>query len=223
MNIYGTNTKARNGIVYRSKFEADFVNKFLIPSNMPFEYEKQYPNSRRKCDFYIQNLDIWIECVYHKFVLEYKYKIKSGRVYLNVPYEDKEYVKKFKCNWDQNKKQWFVPYTGQSIVPLHKYIPEGELETQYVSNGKALNADYDVRLLEKMLDNKIDILVVNNDDLAYDNLLHLVIAKKNEFVNRKIIANYFSIYKDIKNLSDRLVVLENELLSYKNNTPASQE
>lgn len=226
MSIYGVLTKAKNGVVYRSKFEAKFVDKFLIPSGMPFEYEKQYPNSKRKCDFYIKNLDIWIECVYHKFTMEYKYKLKNGRIYLNVPYEDREYVKKSKGRWDPAASKWYVVYTGQSVVSLHKYIPANELETIYVSDGNALNATYDERLLEKMLANKIDILVVNHEDMLYDNLLHLIVAKKNEFINRKIIANYFKMYDDLKVIQDRLTEVENELKQHKsnsNNTPASQE
>ncbi len=30
------------------------------------------------------------------------------RIYLNVPYQDKEIAKQRGCWWDDNKKQWFI-------------------------------------------------------------------------------------------------------------------
>lgn len=208
---YGVYTTAKDGVVYKSQFEAEFVNKFLIPSKMKYEYEKKYHGSNCKCDFYLEDIDLWIECVYHKVELRYNYKFKYGnRVYLNVPYEDRAYVKASKCRWDPEIRKWYVEYTGKSINNLHKYIPNSELETVYVSNGKAITKEYDDNLLEKMHQNKGNILVVLKDDMKYNHLLHLIIAKKNEFVFRKIIEMYFTLFNDPVKLKNRLEQLESK-------------
>ena len=36
-------------------------------------------------------------------------KKESGRIYLNVPYEEKEQAKKLGAKWDQGVKEWYVP------------------------------------------------------------------------------------------------------------------
>lgn len=36
-----------------------------------------------------------------------KIRIENGRVYLTVPYSEKEFAKKMGCRWDANEKQWW--------------------------------------------------------------------------------------------------------------------
>lgn len=57
---YGIFTKAEDGITYRSNLEATFVNKYLH-NKYTYEYEKPYPTGNRISDFYIVELDLYIE------------------------------------------------------------------------------------------------------------------------------------------------------------------
>ena len=46
------------------------------------------------------------------------------RIYLDVPFDDKDYVKKHGARWDSNKKKW---HTIASNYLLEKYMPENYL------------------------------------------------------------------------------------------------
>ena len=46
------------------------------------------------------------------------------RIYLDVPFDDKDYVKKHGARWDNIKKKW---YTIASNYLLEKYMPENYL------------------------------------------------------------------------------------------------
>lgn len=45
------------------------------------------------------------------------------RVYLNVPYAEREFVKRKGAHWDQSKKQWFVE-NKTNLYPFLKYMSE---------------------------------------------------------------------------------------------------
>jgi hypothetical protein len=49
-----------DGFTFKSKTEYDLYC-FFKEKNIGFEYDKNYPNSKRKCDFYIPELDIYVE------------------------------------------------------------------------------------------------------------------------------------------------------------------
>jgi hypothetical protein len=48
------------GVLYRSKGDYE-ITKFLNNLNIKFEYEKPYPNSKKRCDFYIPSKNLYIE------------------------------------------------------------------------------------------------------------------------------------------------------------------
>ena len=61
ISMYGTQTKANDGIIYRSISEAEFVNKFLY-DKYEYEIEPRYPSPyNRYYDWYIPKLDLYIE------------------------------------------------------------------------------------------------------------------------------------------------------------------
>lgn len=57
---YGNRTFAKDGILYRSKAEAYFVDNFLY-SKYSYEYERKYDNHNKYYDFYLPELDLYIE------------------------------------------------------------------------------------------------------------------------------------------------------------------
>lgn len=60
-NGWGINTIANDGITYRSRYEADFVNKFLHDKYI-YEIEPSYPSPYCKWyDWYIPELNLYIE------------------------------------------------------------------------------------------------------------------------------------------------------------------
>ena len=59
-NGFGIKTIAKDGILYRSKSEAYFVDTFLY-EKYDYEYEPEYDNSNKFYDFYIKELDLYIE------------------------------------------------------------------------------------------------------------------------------------------------------------------
>ena len=59
-NIYGIYTKANDGIIYRSRYEAKFVNKFLF-NKYKYIIEPKYPNSNKRYDWYLPELNLYIE------------------------------------------------------------------------------------------------------------------------------------------------------------------
>jgi hypothetical protein len=67
ITLYGDHIKTEfgvlireNGVLYRSLGEYE-LSKFFNEKNIDFIYEKKYPNSLKKCDFYIKESDMYIE------------------------------------------------------------------------------------------------------------------------------------------------------------------
>lgn len=56
----GKPTQASDLVTYRSQFEARFVDRFLFQQRV-YEYECAYPNGQWLYDFYIPDLDLYIE------------------------------------------------------------------------------------------------------------------------------------------------------------------
>jgi hypothetical protein len=188
VNYFGKETIAKDGKKYRSQFEANFVNKFLLPSGLEFVYEVPYPNSKMTCDFYIPEFDIWIECVYHYAKMKYSYETEFKRINLPLArYENKEFIKAYGGLWDTKIKQWYITYKGKELKELHRFMEPEELKVIIESDGKAIHKDYDDKLFEKITNKKCNILIVNNDDLGYNDLTHLICAKENIFVLKNIV------------------------------------
>ena len=57
---YGAKTLGKDGFWYMSKAEAYFVNKYLY-DKYSYEYEPKYKNNKWWYDFYIKELDLYIE------------------------------------------------------------------------------------------------------------------------------------------------------------------
>jgi len=196
--IFGIPTVANDGKKYRSKFEADFVNKFLLPSGLSYEYEVKYPNQNIICDFYIRKYDIYIECVYHELTLSYSYMKQNYKIILDVPFEHKDRVKKLGAKWDTNAKTWYIVYTDHSLHQLFMYMRPCDLQYSILSNGKAITQEYDEKIYKKIIQKGIDIVLVNNKDInSYKDLTHLLIAKDNGIVIRKIAAIALDVEKEI--------------------------
>lgn len=57
---YGKRTQAKDKILYRSQAEAYFVNNYLYDKYC-YEYERKYDNHNKYYDFYLPDLDLYIE------------------------------------------------------------------------------------------------------------------------------------------------------------------
>ncbi len=57
---FGIRTVAKDGRLYRSKAEAYFVDNFLY-GKYKYEYERKYDNHNKYYDFYLPELDLYIE------------------------------------------------------------------------------------------------------------------------------------------------------------------
>jgi hypothetical protein len=187
VNYFGKATVARDGVTYRSQFEADFVNKFLLPSGLEFVYEVSYPNSRMTCDFVIPKYDIWIECVFHNVGIQRRYESFDigKRIDLITAYSERHYVKGMGATWDPKKSKWFIMYYGSNLDRFHRFMDPFLVEETWVSDKKAINADYDEQLSKKM-ELKKNLIVVTHDDLKYNDLNHLICAKENIAVFKNI-------------------------------------
>jgi hypothetical protein len=186
-SYFGKATVARDGETYRSQFESDFVNKFLIPSGLEFLYEVRYPDSRMTCDFVIPKYDIWIECVFHNVGTQRRYEsLNDGkRINLITNYNDRNYVKDLGATWDPINKKWFIIYCGFRLDRFHRFMDPQLVEEIWASDRKAINADYDDHLSKKM-ELKKNLIVVTHDDLKYNDLNHLICAKENIAVFKNI-------------------------------------
>jgi len=204
VNYFGKETIAKDGKKYRSQFEANFVNKFLLPSGLEFVYEVPYPNSKMTCDFYIPEFDIWIECVYHYAKMKYSYETEFKRINLPLArYENKEFIKAYGGLWDTTIKQWYIVYKGKELKELHRFMEPAELKVIIESDGKAIHKDYDDTLFEKITNKKCNILIVNNDDLGYNDLTHLICAKENIFVLKNIVTKILG-QRDLSNIGKNI-------------------
>jgi hypothetical protein len=186
-SYFGKATVARDGETYRSQFESDFVNKFLIPSGLEFLYEVRYPDSRMTCDFVIPKYDIWIECVFHNVGMQRRYEsLNDGkRIDLITNYNDRNHVKDLGATWDPTNKKWFIIYCGSRLDRFHRFMDPQLVEEIWASDRKAINADYDDHLSKKM-ELKKNLIVVTHDDLKYNDLNHLICAKENIAVFKNI-------------------------------------
>lgn len=183
-------TVGKDGITYRSKFEADFSNKFLYPYEIKYEYEKKYDDSNQKCDFYLTDYDIWIECVYHN--IEVKPAYYDGRIIrLYAEYSHRFILKQNGARW--NGEHWWIQYKGKPLNNLHRFMKQEDLDMTIFSNSKALTERYNDDLKKKILNKDISILIVNNSDIKdYNNLAHIIIAKGSKLLHSKILNSVFT-------------------------------
>ena len=191
MSPFSHSTSADDGRVCRSQFDADVINRLFIPNSLGYEYEKRYDNSRQKCDFYLSDFDIYIECVYHDVEMIYEYqKLEEGaRIYLYVPYKDKEKYKHFYgALWDDKKRRWYIKNDKKSKCSLHdKFIDKSLLKASLTSDGKAITDDYDDNLRRKIVNNNSNIILLTKKDLdKYDSLGDILLSKNNPAIHKRV-------------------------------------
>ena len=153
-SIYGKMTQGLDGLTYRSMFEADFANKFLFET-IDYEYEKPYNDgTKRKCDFYIKSLDLWIECAYHDIVDNFAYQKNKGDIPLKVPYQDKDIVKKRGAKWSPTNKIWYIPEelnTGNRLEKFENWMSRKQLELTQLNNSQ-ITENYEPSLRKKLIE-----------------------------------------------------------------------
>ena len=175
-SIYGKMTQGLDGLTYRSMFEADFANKFLFET-IDYEYEKPYNDgTKRKCDFYIKSLDLWIECAYHDIVDNFAYQKNKGAIPLKVPYQDKDIVKKRGAKFDWTNKIWYVPEelnTGNRLEKFENWMSRKQLELTQLNNSQ-ITENYEPSLRKKLIDNADKkIIVVSYKDVSNRSINHI--------------------------------------------------
>ena len=172
MSIYGKLTKGKDGITYRSAFEAEFAGKFLF-GLYDYDYEKPYNDgTKRKSDFYVESLDLWIECSWHQIVETFMYQKKKGRILLDPKkaiFEKKEDVKSLGGKWDSDLKRWYVPElknTGNRLEQFEKFMYNKDLDKTF-SDESHMHDDYEKNMKQKLVDN-IDknIIVVSHKEVS---------------------------------------------------------
>ena len=62
VHIQGKYGRMRHFNNHLCRSDAEFIiAKFLVDNNIDYIYEKKYPNSNYKCDFYITKIDCYVE------------------------------------------------------------------------------------------------------------------------------------------------------------------
>ena len=59
---------------------------------------------------------------------------EHGKVYLNVPFADKEHAKKLGARWDPQKKQWYCPAQQQNLLSAG-WDSQLRLQQSFVGDG----------------------------------------------------------------------------------------
>lgn len=173
-SIYGNKTIAKDGFEYSSKFEAAFVDKFLIPHNISYERQKLYSEeSKHRCDFYLPDYDVWVECVYEEYLPKKAYLFAAQDLILSIPYSDisgRTRAKSAGAKWNGTTKKWIIAKTlipPEGFPSLERYMDDSLLDTWFDPVQVNLTETYNANLKKKMLmyGDKCTIIQVNNSDL----------------------------------------------------------
>jgi|SRR3989304_1731315 len=62
--------------------------------------------------------------------------IQAVRIYLNVPYSEKECAKSFGARWDADRKSWCVP-EGASLARFERWLPSSAAANALLKAGSA--------------------------------------------------------------------------------------
>lgn len=201
---YGIKTIANDGFEYDSRFEAEFVNKFLIPHNINYERQKQYSSdSKHRCDFYLPDYDIWIECVYMEYSPIPLYMLGTQDVVFNIPYEDtgaREVAKHLGARYHPKVKKWIlnrnkIPSTG--LYGMEPYMYEDQLEPWWDPVQVNMTEKYNANLREKITKygDEFTILQVNKTDLE---------KKASHFADLLRVKD-FGLYMKLRHLKPELI------------------
>ena len=200
---YGIKTVAKDGVEYKSRLEAGFVDKFLVGSGISYEYEKTYPETRFRCDFYLSDLDIWIELTYHKIEEAKIWETKNMVELPRAEYRHRHIIKSHGGCWNPKKKVWYVirkdnDINKTSITKLEKFMHQNDKQRVILSK-KSISSVYNETLSKKVKLNDSVIVVDKEDIEKYKDLSMILIAKKNNACMRKVVRQYFSLQKEKTN------------------------
>lgn len=189
LSLYGIKTVAKDGFEYESRFEAEFVNKFLIPHNITYERQKQYSEkTKHRCDFYLPDYDVWTECVYSEYVPKKAYLLGKEDITFSIPYSDgsaRAYAKAFGARWDKSNKHWVL---NRNLIDstefpkrLEKYMKAELLEYVYDTDQTNLTENYNANFQTKLelYSGLYTIIQVNYTDLRQNHVADLIRIKNN--------------------------------------------
>jgi len=200
-NPFGVKTIANDGVEYNSKFEAEFVNRILLPNNIKYEPQKRYSeNSLHRCDFYLLDYDIFVECVYHPDIAIKKYMLGSNDIAISIPRGHEAAIRKVKnlgAKWVGGQtKKWIIPRISIKS-PLgeiiERYMPLDMTELAYDLTSRQMTEDYALRLREKLykFQETHNIIQVNKIDLEKNgikNFADLLRVKDNKLYKKIILS-----------------------------------
>lgn len=180
-SYYGIRTVASDGVEYASKFEAEFVDRILIPSGINYEPQKLYdPEFKFRCDFYLPDFDVWIECVYNDSGARKAYMLGHQDIVLKIGPTDKDgqtRAKTLKAKWNPQHLVWILP---RNMVPetglpdLEKYMYKDQLEIVLDVNTVQMTESYKVNLRQKIqrFGDSRTIIEVTREDLDRPKIKH---------------------------------------------------
>lgn len=187
---YGKKTKGYDTILYRSMFEAEFANKFLY-EKYDYTYEERYHDGTTcSADFYIKDLDCWLELVYFPIGEIYAYESKQ---IVNLPrcyYENRHDAKKFGAKWNASQKTWYITpqdYSSQKIKKIWHWMDPKDLAVVGTTqkNMQVKGKDYEKEVLEKIERNRLKgkkIFMIHYEDMdKCDNFTDIIRIKDNDF------------------------------------------
>lgn len=181
----GNKELAKDGVVYRSSLERQFVDKFLF-GKYSYEYEKPYKHGTAyTCDFYIDKLNLWVEVVpYEQTTFQLVEEIPEGIIHLNVPFKHKEVAKENGARWDQKNKKWYIFKEDvnrfKNNRTLKQFLPT--FNVQKPSDSKTENfSEYYQRITRKkeIVENnyKQFFCTIHEEDLRSESLGHILCGK----------------------------------------------
>lgn len=201
MTQYGKKTKGYDDILYKSMFEAEFANKFLY-EKYDYTYEERYHDgTTSRADFYIKDLDCWLELVYFPIGEIYAYERKQ---IVNLPrcyYNDRHDAKKFGARWNASQKTWYITpqdHSSEKIKKIWHWMNPKDLDVVGTTqkNMQVKGKDYEKEVLEKIERNRLKgkkIFMVNYDDIRKcDNLVDIIRIKDNDF--------FLKLWRDSRNV-----------------------
>tara|TARA_R100001377_G_C3171037_1_gene103092 strand:- start:35 stop:988 length:954 start_codon:yes stop_codon:yes gene_type:complete len=190
MTQYGKKTKGHDNILYKSMFEAEFANKFLYEKYDYTYEERYYDGTTCSADFYIKDLDCWLELVYFPIGEIYAYESKQ---ILNLPrcyYDDRHDAKKFGAKWNASQKTWYITPQDHSPQKIKKiwhwmYPKDFAVVDTTQRNMQVKGKDYEKGVLEKIERNRLKdkkIFMIHYEDMSKcDNFTDIIRIKDNDF------------------------------------------
>lgn len=140
-----------DNLKFRSDREAYFYRKFLKESKLTFQQEKDYPFRHHswRSDFYINELDLYIEVCMVSPVADYRYRyetIDGHRIFLDADYKERHLVKAGQGKWSPSRGKWYFDFRGDSDLRkrnlefFKRWIPQ-QLYSELMKKQKLLTSE----------------------------------------------------------------------------------